>query len=182
MAVKRKRAATAGEGLASGQKLKRAKVDDYSLWGWVGTEVADASNITPEHRLFAYGLTSNQFPRCQNKYTAQGSQDAAMDDGAIVVTDDDCDKKTCKQNPWCLNYLGQEKWENRGTFMPTNHTAHCQLIAPEIAEKTYRKGRKSEDDPSFDTREDHLPVGLEVSMSPCCNACHFAMRGYSRYL
>jgi hypothetical protein len=163
MPSKRKRATAGDEGLPSGHTLKRPKPDDYSLWGWVGTEVQDASHISHEHRLTACGLAPNQFPRCPNQYTSLATNDNTMNDETIVVADEDCDKKTCKHNPWCLNYLGQEKWDNAGRLLqhPLSDF-YIFIFLSETAAKAFRKGRSAEHDPSFDTREDDLPVGLEV--------------------
>lgn len=39
------------------------------------------------------------------------------DDDVIVISDDEapkCNAKTCKWNPYCLNHLGQEKWQDEG--------------------------------------------------------------------
>ena len=39
-------------------------------------------------------------------------------DGDLIVVSDDegplCDKKSCQSNPYCLNYLGQKMWEDKG--------------------------------------------------------------------
>lgn len=44
-----------------------------------------------------------------------------LEDDIIVISEDDhpvCDSRTCKSNPNCVNYLGQDKWENEGTLEP----------------------------------------------------------------
>jgi ubiquitin carboxyl-terminal hydrolase 48 len=107
-----------------------------SRWGWVSSEVLDVDNITLEHRMVAANLsTRNGNPLCQNKY-AIGSQEipvpeaiapsapsvnGELSEDIIVVSDADeplCAKRACKTNPFCLNYLGQEMWENEGKSHP----------------------------------------------------------------
>jgi ubiquitin carboxyl-terminal hydrolase 48 len=103
-----------------------------SRWGWVSSEVLDADNITLEHRMAASNLsTRNGNPVCQNKYAVR-SQESPVPEGAahvggelsddvIVISDADeplCTKKLCKTNPWCLNHLGQEMWEDEGRSYP----------------------------------------------------------------
>lgn len=96
-------------------------------WSWVGTEVTKAEEITREHQLTAYGLTPKSgYEACPNKYlpvqnaTKLAKGDGEMDENVevIVVSDEEitsvCSKKNCKSNPRCLNYLGQDVWENQG--------------------------------------------------------------------
>ena len=131
-----RRASPAAQGLSAGEKLKRAKLSgtDYLAWSWVGIQVTKAEDITPEHRLTVCGFSNkNPHPFCPNKYApdippASPSRPAEppkpiasgeLEDDVIVVSDDEvpaCDSKLCKNNPNCLNYLGQEKWQNEGMF------------------------------------------------------------------
>src|SRR4051794_17396193 len=60
MAQRRKRRISPSlRGLAPGEQLKRSKLTgNYaSPWGWVGTEVSDASKITEAHLLATCGLS-----------------------------------------------------------------------------------------------------------------------------
>ena len=53
------------------------------------------------------------------KFVAKLNGDGDEDDGVVVISDDEgptCDKKTCRSNPNCLNYLGQEQWEDEGVL------------------------------------------------------------------
>ena len=128
-----RRSSPAPHGLSAGEKLKRAKLsgNEYLAWSWVGTEVTHSADITPEHRLATCGFSAkNQHPFCPNKYAPSFSggppvkeepkqpvASGELEDDIIVVSDDEgtlCDSKTCKTNPNCLNYLGQEKWEDEG--------------------------------------------------------------------
>jgi hypothetical protein len=127
MAIKRKRRASpSSKGLAAGEQLKRNKLacHDYSAWGWVGTEVLDASNISEENILATCGFSKRSgFTTCPNIYGSRLAQpivrqkEVEDNDDVIVISDDDvpqCHKKVCKNNPNCLNHLGQEIWEDEG--------------------------------------------------------------------
>ena len=129
-----RRASPAAQGLSAGEKLKRAKLsgNEHLAWSWVGTEATSAADVAPEHRLAACGLSRrNNHPFCANKYAPPppnaraakteavkpASASGELEDDIIVVSDEEsaaCDSKLCKNNPNCLNYLGQEKWENEG--------------------------------------------------------------------
>jgi hypothetical protein len=125
-----RRTSPVAQGLSAGERLKRAKLSghDQLAWAWVGSEVTNAADITQEHRLATCGFSeSSTFPFCPNKYRKdtgkQNSQTKAtkvageLDDDIIVVSDDEtsvCSAKACRNNPNCLNYLGQEQWENEG--------------------------------------------------------------------
>jgi len=140
MAPKRKRnASLPPRGLAPGELLKRNAITSSSTWGWVGTEVTDLADITLEHRMLACSLSQrNDALYCRNKFAP--TQDEAnansarehqlpsangeLDDDIIVISDDkqpSCSKKLCKTNPNCLNYLGQEMWEDEGDLMSNVH-------------------------------------------------------------
>ena len=128
-----RRTSPAAQGLSAGERLKRAKLTshDYLAWNWVGTTVHDPSQITQEHCAATCGFSdANSPPFCVNRYrelskppepepTQERSTAAGeLDDDIIVVSDDEtpaCSIKVCRSNPNCLNYLGQEKWENEGT-------------------------------------------------------------------
>ncbi|KAH7889396.1 hypothetical protein F5I97DRAFT_1801122 [Phlebopus sp. FC_14] len=129
---RKRRSSPAQKGLAAGEQLKRVKLagNEVAAWGWVDVQVSNPSQITLEHRLMTCGLsTRNKNPFCGNKYASKSTKlipppppeerktEGANDDenDVIVISDDEklpCDKKACKNNPNCLNYLGQEKWED----------------------------------------------------------------------
>ena len=128
-----RRASPAQSGLNAGERLKRTKLTDsrvYSAWGWVGTEVTDVSQITQQHRLATCGFSENSLQKiCPNRFAVSKASspvkgslnsevaEAEADDDVIVISDDEspqCNARTCKSNPYCLNYLGQEKWEDEG--------------------------------------------------------------------
>lgn len=136
MRLKRKRGVSlTSNGLAPGEQLKRNTLpgNNSSPWGWVGTEVVNPSEITSEHLLVACGLSErNLYPFCPNKYShscmpailqsptepREPSVNEELDEDVIVISDDEllhCVRKSCKANPNCLNFLGQENWEDEGT-------------------------------------------------------------------
>ena len=101
--------------------------------------MTDASEITDQHRMATCGFSrSSTYPLCPNAYSEnrklpstkeespqtkqpEGHTDSSAQAGAaddvIVISDDEgpkCSHKTCKHNPYCLNYLGQDIWEDAG--------------------------------------------------------------------
>lgn len=132
MAPKRKRRPSpSSKGLAAGEQLKRTKLAaGDSTWGWVDTEVSDASQIALDHRLMTCGLSKrNDNPFCGNRHAPKSAKptpaspdqslttvaNGELENDVIVISDDDpplCNKKVCKNNPNCLNYLGQQQWED----------------------------------------------------------------------
>ena len=116
------------KGLAQGESLARAPListTTFSEWGWVGTEVFSVTDIGPQHRAAACGFRKHI---CKNRHALTKSQASPgpapetdphiTEDDIVVISSDDepeCSPKTCKTNPNCCNYLGQQKWENDGT-------------------------------------------------------------------
>ncbi|OCH88183.1 cysteine proteinase [Obba rivulosa] len=167
-----RRSSPAAAGLSAGDRLKRAKLagnSTYSAWGWVGTEVSDASEITQDHRLATCGFSKNgPHPLCLNKYAAKPTSSEAeetekptqrvpvkgeLEDDVIVISDDEtpsCDAKSCKGNPFCLNHLGQEKWENE-----------------DKAREAFLKVQDLGENPLFHSRDHTLPVGLKNLGATC---------------
>jgi len=150
MRTKRKRCSSlTSNGLAPGEQLKRGTLpaNNSSPWGWVGTEVVSPSEITSEHLLLACGLSErNQHPCCPNKYSSpthitkspthfeSPAVKGEFDEDVIIISDDEpsrCVRNSCKTNPNCLNYLGQEHWEDEGlqfldTLKTMNATVQCR--------------------------------------------------------
>jgi ubiquitin carboxyl-terminal hydrolase 48 len=122
------------EGLAPGERFKRQKHtstlggDWDSPWGWVGTNVTDASGITEEHLLATCGFSrKSRHLFCANKYRKHpaktvspveavvSGEEPAKD--VVIISDDEtptCGKRHCSKNPNCLNYLAQDSWEDAG--------------------------------------------------------------------
>jgi len=116
-----------------------------SPWGWVGTNVTDASGIAEEHLLATCGFSRKScHVFCANKYRKPpakaaspvepviSGEDLAKD--IVVISDDEtptCSKKYCSKNPNCLNYLGQDRWEDAGQHI-------SQFIAPPSADNSQR--------------------------------------------
>ena len=110
------------KGLAAGEKLQRNLLHDIRsvTWGWIN-EVHNASDITEDHCLESYGFGSHSpYPLCSNKYASSSKEtldepsSTGLDEDVIIVSDNTiaCLKATCRNNPNCLNYLGQDKWES----------------------------------------------------------------------
>jgi hypothetical protein len=137
MAPKRKRQnPSASKGLQAGERLKRSVkgVDDWNAWGWVGSEVTDTADITQEHILTTCGLSLRRSLRaCPNKYARtaqttvnmQGNDEGEtaggilLDEPVVNISDDEDSEcilkgRPCRNNPFCLNHLGQDKWEKEG--------------------------------------------------------------------
>ncbi|KAF8587403.1 cysteine proteinase [Ramaria rubella] len=171
MAIGAKRKRPFSKGLPPGERLKRDKLDGaevYSQWGWV-SRVTDASHITLEHRLAAYGFTDKVGkPICKNKYTESSERERKRqkvavvrevesravpgenDDDIIIISSDDeelffCDKKYCKENPQCVNYLGQVKLENQDGAL-----------------QAFLESSQLGPSPLDNAREPDLPIGLKV--------------------
>ncbi|KAG1827163.1 cysteine proteinase [Suillus subaureus] len=166
MPPKRKhRSSPAPKGLAAGEQLKRGKLPGSDPWGWVGTEVTCSSQITLEHHLMSCGLSrrSNN-PLCANKYAHKPEKQSSpapkresaggeLGDDVIVVSDDEpppCSKKLCKNNPNCLNYLGQETWKDE-----------------DKARELFLKASDLGFNPVLDARDPELPVGLKNLGATC---------------
>ncbi len=98
--------------------------------------MSDTSGITNEHRLATCGFSPNSSNTiCPNKYVEKRKASSPLRvnghtdtqageelvDDVIVISDDEgptCSTKSCKPSPYCLNYLGQDKWENAGESLP----------------------------------------------------------------
>ena len=184
MPLKRKRnASVPPKGLAPGEQLKRKALPGGSSsgpWSWVGTEVSHTEDITLDHRLLACNLLPrDKNASCHNKFSsaiANGQPIAdqrppptnvngELDDDIIIISDDDeptCSKKKCKNNPYCLNYLGQEDWEDEGESQLHQIILLCSCIVDE-AQKDYLKAANLGSNPLHLSREPGLPVGLKAS-------------------
>jgi hypothetical protein len=133
VAKRKRRASPSNKGLAAGEQLKRNKLacNDYAAWGWVDTEVKDISGIKMDHILATCGFSKAKvLSSCPNIFKPPSSpkpvaplkkmgslDETQLDEDVVIISDDEpppCNKKICKNNPNCLNYLGQEKWEDEG--------------------------------------------------------------------
>ncbi|PFH54210.1 hypothetical protein AMATHDRAFT_135316 [Amanita thiersii Skay4041] len=145
----------------SDEKVKRNNTADSqtSPWSWAGTEVQDLSLLTTEHLLLTCGFSARSpFSFCPNHFSSPPVSDDSIGGDIIIITDDDtalCSKKICKNNPNCLNYLGQEKWEN---------DAKVEVL--------FTKNAKLGDNPMQQGRIPELPVGLKVIFSNLGATCY----------
>lgn len=184
---RKRRASPAPTGLAPGEQLKRAKLAaGVSLtWGWVDTEVSDPSRITLEHRLMTCGLSKrNKNPFCGNRHAPKPTKSSPppadetqtnvangeLENDVIVVSDDEpppCNKKVCKNNPNCLNYLGQAQWEDEGKEQLSGRVYGARsnmgrVVSSETARQLFIKTSDLGLDPILGSRDPDLPVGLKV--------------------
>ncbi|KAJ7087835.1 hypothetical protein C8R44DRAFT_28584 [Mycena epipterygia] len=168
MPPKRKRdASPSSKGLAAGEPLKRtAHAVTSSSWGWVTSEATDTSSITAEHLSATCGLSKrNTHPFCRNKYAKLPPKrkqtkpptriNGEIEEDIIVISSDDeedlnCTKKLCKNNPNCLNYMGQKRWEDE-----------------EDAREMFMKVANLGTNPAQDARDEDLPVGLKNLGATC---------------
>lgn len=186
MAPKRRaNASLPSKGLLPGERLDRSNITSSpssSPWGWVGSTVTNAKNITLEHRLAACHLSSKKHASCVNKYAPQKPNEnqtrrnspaatGELDDDIIVISDDElpsCSKKGCKTNPNCLNYLGQQAWENECQssfdYFERRSSADSVSVLDGSAHDAFFEAVKLGSDPSQDSREVDLPVGLKVHL------------------
>ena len=141
MPPKRKRDASLPPKGLLDQRLKLPGIPGAATstpWGWVSTEVTDAARITSEHRLATCNFSlRGKNTICANKYSSgleatrnltqsKPAPVGELEEDIIVISDDDeppssCSKKMCRGNPNCLNYVGQEAWEDGG--------ADCSSVA-----------------------------------------------------
>ncbi|KAH9981004.1 hypothetical protein BGW80DRAFT_1267806 [Lactifluus volemus] len=158
------------EGLNAGERLKRHKLTSSlagewdSPWGWVGTSVTDASDITEEHFLATCGFSRRSHHLfCANKYQKRPAKTVDPSEAVVpseepikdvvIISDDEtptCSKKFCSRNPNCLNYLAQDRWEDA-----------------DVALKTYLSTMELGADPDLQTRKPGLPVGLRNLGATC---------------
>lgn len=108
------------------ESASRIKLDNELRWNWIGSDVSRSNEITLTHRIRAAGLEQCDGRRaCRNIYSrkvANGFSAMCISDATedLITIDSDeefdssCTKKLCKDNPFCLNYLGQELWEDEG--------------------------------------------------------------------
>ncbi|KAF9475859.1 cysteine proteinase [Pholiota conissans] len=173
MAPKRRRnASILSKGLLPGKHLNRNVLPSSfspSPWAWVGNDVLNAADITLENRLASCNLSSKKQASCPNKYPAKvkgtnaalprpsvptSSAEGELQDDIIVISDNEepeCSNKTCKTNPNCLNYLGQQAWQD----------------ADGPARDAFFRASNLSQDPSLQSRNEDLPVGLKNLGATC---------------
>ena len=92
-------------------------------WRFVGQEVKDVESLTLAHIRSVYGLGSGleqdsddqefiltgAFPYCGDRHSNPLALKLSSNKGAAT-----CSAARCKDNPHCLNYMGQSRWEEAG--------------------------------------------------------------------
>ncbi|ORY05993.1 cysteine proteinase [Basidiobolus meristosporus CBS 931.73] len=120
--------------------MSNSKRGDQSSW------INDASlesvdKITLNHLAKFYGITSTAGkPYCPNRYSPRVS----------VEKKTRCTNSRCKENPNCLNHLGQEYWEREDSF-----ERYCQIKGLSTTHAGVR------------TRTEGNPVGLKNLGATC---------------
>ena len=173
MTMKRKRRTAAqSNGLAPGETLNRTQLPgrEELYWGWISS-VPNATSISDDHLLRTCGFSPHSQPRfCSNQYarlsttSSEPSPVTDLDGDLIIVSDDEgpaCDKKSCQSNPYCLNYLGQKRWEDEGMFSGDSQCG-SSLSYLGSSKESYLKLSKLGSDPITRVREPGQPVGLKV--------------------
>lgn len=93
-----------------------------------------------------------------------------LENDVIVVSDDEappCNKKVCKNNPNCLNYLGQDQWEDGGKPQRSGRVYRSRsnpgrVFSLETARQLFIKASDLGLNPILNSRDPELPVGLKV--------------------
>ncbi|KAF9277639.1 hypothetical protein BGZ68_009155 [Mortierella alpina] len=94
-------------------------------WKFVGQEVKDVESLTLAHIRSVYGLGSGleldsdeheftmtgAFPYCGARHSSPSTPKLSSVKGATT-----CSAARCKDNPHCLNYMGQSQWEEADAF------------------------------------------------------------------
>ena len=173
MTMKRKRRTAAqSNGVAPGETLNRTQLPgrEELNWGWVSS-VPNTTSISDDHFLRSCGFSPHTQPRfCSNKYTGSSTTSSGLSpvtdlDGDLIVVSDEegpvCDKKSCQSNPYCLNYLGQKRWEDEGA-VSGNSRCSSSLNYLGSSKEYYLKLLKLGSDPITRVREPGQPVGLKV--------------------
>ncbi|EJU05183.1 hypothetical protein DACRYDRAFT_103677 [Dacryopinax primogenitus] len=143
-----------------------------SRWSWVKLDGKVAEQITPKHMIWACGFSEESgLPVCPNiwsKDVKEGDEKGkgrAVDTGAYDASVSGksqkaevidltlptlCSKKKCRDNPNCLNYLGQDAWEDED---------EARAAFLQVARLGY--------DPRELNRDPEIPVGLRNLGATC---------------
>ncbi|KZO97701.1 hypothetical protein CALVIDRAFT_535804 [Calocera viscosa TUFC12733] len=158
------------------RKRKRGSDDEPvppSRWSWVKLHVKAVDQINAKHMAWACGFAEESgYPLCVNKWSKEAknredkgkgkevetkaadeelkSEEAPKADVIDLTAQTPCDKKKCRDNPNCLNHLGQEAWEDE-----------------EEARKAFLKVAKLGFDPRELNRDPETPVGLRNLGATC---------------
>ena len=150
-----------------GPATKRLKTDITNWttprYPWLAS-IQNASEVGIEHVLALCGLGPlAKTPLCPNKF-----QKRADSEGSVVEVSDgedetthNCSKVKCRNNPYCLNYLGQERWENEGQSRTGNLRVKPDGVT-DAAKKAYLTRKSVSKDPKSRMRNDGVPCGLKV--------------------
>ena len=107
-------------------RYARSKLENDLRWKWIGSEVTHFDDITLALCLRAAGLElqDGRGP-CRNRFAGDVNLDSSADDKEL---DFFCTKRRCKDSPFCLNFLGQEQWENEGASPVYCYDTHGLIV------------------------------------------------------
>ncbi|KZT53991.1 cysteine proteinase [Calocera cornea HHB12733] len=158
------------------RKRKRGSEDEPSppsRWSWVKLDVKAADQINPKHMAWSCGFAEESgYTACVNKWSKEAkskedkrkgkevdtlpveqvpkTEETQKSDVIDLTAPAPCDKKKCRDNPNCLNHLGQEAWEDE-----------------EEARQAFLKVAKLGFDPRELNRDMDIPVGLRNLGATC---------------
>ncbi|KAF9956174.1 hypothetical protein BGZ72_002955 [Mortierella alpina] len=127
-------------------------------WRFVGQEVKDLESLTLAHIRSVYGLGSGleqdsddqefilagAFPYCGDRHSSPLALKLSSNKGAVT-----CSAARCKDNPHCLNYMGQSRWEEAD------------------ASEQFYAAVSDTPDPSYNRRQEDKPSGMKNLGATC---------------
>ncbi|CAO3575229.1 unnamed protein product [Mortierella alpina] len=127
-------------------------------WRFIGQEVKDVEDLTLAHIHSIYGLSSGlehdsddqefslagAFPYCGDRHSSSSTLRLSSAKGAA------CSAARCKDNPHCLNYMGQAQWEEADAF-----------------DQFYAAVSSDTPDPSYNKRQVDIPSGMKNLGATC---------------
>ncbi|KAG8960305.1 hypothetical protein FRC03_006787 [Tulasnella sp. 419] len=164
MAPKRKQGQENGSSTQSQKRIKFDSVDSLR-WHWLDDTITTDAPIPLNHLLDTYAFTPGRWKNiCPNKFVekspskkTKSKAEAKDKDGYILISSESEDEQSsvcrirdCRNNPQCLNYLGQTKWEDEDAAKEAFFSLHNLGMNPFLL-----------------IRDPQLPVGLKNLGATC---------------